>query len=79
MRLDPIASQEGSFRDAQPARTAAGITEGEMCGFLRSSHAQRLRAGADRARSPCCRANHSSRALSLKLKTAFARGRVVPS
>ncbi|WP_247039967.1 hypothetical protein [Burkholderia cepacia] len=36
MPLDPIASQEGSFRDTQPARMAAGIaeTEGERAGFL---------------------------------------------
>lgn len=81
MHLDPIASQEGSFSDAQPARMAAGLaeTEGEACGFPRSPYAARLRVGDDRPRLPGSRANCSPRAFSLKLKTALARGRGVPS
>jgi hypothetical protein len=81
MPLDPIASQEGSFSDAQPARMAAGLaeTEGEACGFPRSPYAARLRVGDDRPRLPGSRANCSPRAFSLKLKTALARGRGVPS
>lgn len=81
MPLDPIASQDGSFSATQPARMVAGIaeTEGEACGFPRSPYAARLRVGADRPRLPGSCANCSPRAVSLKLKTVFARGRGVPS
>ena len=48
MSLDTIASQEGSFSDAQPAQIAAGITQDEARGFPRSAYAERLRVGADR-------------------------------
>jgi len=81
MPLDPIASQEGSFSDPQPPQIAARIaeTQRETPGFSRSSHAERLRVGAARPRLPGRRANRSLRAFSLKLKTALARGRGVPS
>jgi hypothetical protein len=77
MPLYRILSQEGSFSDAQPTQIAAGITRDEARG--RSPCAERLRFGVDRPRLPGRRANRSSRALSLKLKRALARGRCVSS
>lgn len=79
MLPDPIASQEGSFSDAQPAQIAAGILQDEARGLPRSPSAERLRFGANRPRLPGRRANCSSRALPQKLKIALAHGRRAPS
>jgi hypothetical protein len=71
-----IPSQEGSFSDARPTQV---VTRDEARGFPGAPYAERLRFGADRPRLPGRRVNCSSRALSLKLKRALARGRCISS
>jgi len=73
MPLEPIASHEGPFGDAQRFHLAAATTHEEARGLARSLCTERLRVAVNRPRVRARGTHGVARVLSRKLKTVPAR------
>lgn len=78
MPLEPIASHEGPFSDAQCFPVAAATTREEASRLARPPCADRLHVAANRLRVRVGGTHGVSRVLSRKLKTVSARAGCVP-